>query len=209
MELTARHLRERFRALNEKYFDGELPEPQFVVSKARTQLGLFSCRKVRKGFFGATKTTDLKIRISEYFELTDEEIDDTLLHEMIHLKIAFFDLQDNSAHGHLFRKEMDRLNRMGRHLTISVQTKKFNSTTASLHKQHLVLALESVDGKFYLAVVNPDYKKYIEGLIMLTPNITTHHWLIRTDPYFNDFPQARSLRARKVSKEVYEEKVKG
>ena len=113
MELTAQYLRERFRVLNNDYFDNELPEPQFVVTNARTQMGQFSCKRVRKGFFGKYVNTSYKIKVSEYYEQTAEEIDDTLLHEMIHFLIAFRQLRDTSAHGQLFRKEMNRLNREG------------------------------------------------------------------------------------------------
>lgn len=35
--------------------------------------------------------------------------------------------------------------------------------------------------------------------------IATHSWHVSASPFFDDFPQACSLRARKVSAAVYEE----
>ncbi len=175
-----------------------------MVSKARTQMGLFTYRRQRQGLFGHMKNVDYQIRISEYFKQTADEIDDTLLHEMIHYLIAFRKQKDTSTHGVLFRREMARLNKAGRHITISVRTSTLTATNEHSHRQHLVLALERKDGRRYLTVVNPSYKNYIERLIALAPMISAHHWLISSDDYFNDFPQARSLRARRVTKEEYE-----
>lgn len=204
MELTAKYLRERFRALNKEYFGSELPEPLLVVTNAKTLLGQFSCRRVKKGFFSKAVNIGYKIKISEYYEQTAEEIDDTLLHEMIHFLIAYRQLRDSSAHGPLFRHEMARLNRMGRHITISARTAKMDVSAQNKRQQHLVLALQDRDGRCYLSVVNPSYKKYVDAQLTLVPKITHHQWLISRDDYFNGFSQVRSLRARRVSKEEYE-----
>ena len=203
MELTAQYLRERFRELNRQYFGGELPEPQLAVSNARTLLGQFSCRRQQKGIFGQYVNTNFKIKVSEFYNQSAEMIDDTLLHEMIHLLIAFRRLRDTSPHGPLFRAEMARLNRMGRHITISSRTQQLRVAAPNKRKQHLVLALQSVNGQCYLSVIHPSYKKYVESLLLRAPMIATHHWIISEDDYFNDFPQSRSLRARRVTKERY------
>lgn len=205
MELTARYLRERFRVLNEQYFGGELPLPQLMVSNARTQLGQFSCTRYRKGLFSRGVTTNYKIKVSEYYEQTAEEIDDTLLHEMIHYLIAFRGWRDSSAHGPLFRQEMARLNGMGRHITVSARTATMGISERNKRRQHLVLALEDAAGRRYLSVVNPSYKRYVEEQLRSVPTITAHQWIVSDDDYFNGFSQVRSLRARRVSKEKYDE----
>lgn len=205
MELTVRYLRERFRMLNEQYFGGELPMPLLVVSNAKTQLGQFSCVRYCKNIFSKATLTGFKIKVSEYYEQTAEEIDDTLLHEMIHYLIAFRGLRDSSPHGSLFRKEMARLNRMGRHVTISARTTKMDVAEQNKRRQHLVLALEDVRGNWYLSVIHPSYKRYVESQIRRAPSITKYRWVVSEDDYFNGFTQVRSLRARRVSKEKYGE----
>ena len=205
MELTARYLRERFRVLNDQYFGGELPMPELVVSNARTQLGQFSCTRYRKNIFSKGVPTNFKIKVSEYYEQTAEEIDDTLLHEMIHYLIAYREMRDASAHGPLFRKEMARLNSMGRHITVSVRTAKMDISEQNKRRQHLVLALEDARGGRYLSVVHPAYKKYVESQLGMAPTITKHKWMVSEDDFFNSFAQVRSLRARRVTKEKYDE----
>jgi len=204
MELTARYLRERFLALNDEYFGGELPLPYLRVSNSRTRMGSFSCTRYRKSIFSKGVFTNFKIAVSEYYKQTAEEIDDTLLHEMIHYLIAYRQLRDTSSHGTLFKKEMARLNAMGRHLTISVRTRHLETRQQNKRQQHLVLALEDRNGKRYLAVVHPSYRKYIEKQLHLATTITAHHWFVSNDDFFNDFPQARTLRARQVTTEKYD-----
>ena len=204
MNLTAQYLRERFRQLNRQYFDNQLPEPRLMVSRSRTMLGQFSCRRRRKALF-TTELSALTIRVSEYYEQTGDEIDDTLLHEMIHLRIATSRRRDTSPHGPLFRAEMERLNRQGRHITVSARTARLQVSAANRRRQHLVLALTTKDGQHYLSVVHPSYRNYVERLIARAPTIATHSWHVSTSPFFDDFPQARSLRARKVSAAVYKE----
>jgi hypothetical protein len=208
VELTVRYLRERFQVLNVEYFSGELPMPQLVVSNARTQLGQFSCTRYRKNIFSRSVLTNFKIKISEYYEQTAEEIDDTLLHEMIHYLLAYRGQRDTSAHGPLFRKEMARLNAMGRHLTISARTTKMAVNEQNVRRQHLVLAMEGRDGQCYLSVVHPSYKRYVERLLPFASQIVDHHWVVSSDDYFNSFPQARSLRGRRVTRTQYDEVIR-
>lgn len=126
---------------------------------------------------------------------------------MIHFLIAFRQLRDTSAHGQLFRKEMNRLNRMGRHITISARTTQYVTTPKNQRKQHLVLALEGRDGSRYLSVVHPSYRKYVERQLPLAPQIEAHYWFVSNDSFFDSFSQVRSLRARKIIKEVYDKVV--
>ena len=85
MELTAQILREWFGQFNALYFGKELPEPRFIVNKARHLLGQFSCKKVRQGLFRGYKTIGYTIKVSEYYDLSAHEYQSTLLHEMIPL----------------------------------------------------------------------------------------------------------------------------
>ena len=64
MELTAQILRDWFGQFNTRYFGGELPEPRFVVNKAKRLLGQFSCRRVRKGFLRGYETVGYTIKVS-------------------------------------------------------------------------------------------------------------------------------------------------
>ena len=82
MTLTTDILRAWFRQFNADYFGDELPVPRLVLSKARTRLGTMACkcqRRLLKRVY-----TDFTIRISTYYDCSEREYQETLLHEMIH-----------------------------------------------------------------------------------------------------------------------------
>ena len=208
MELTAGYLHEQFRELNKRYFGDELPEPRFLVSNSRTMLGQFLCSRRRKGLFG-WQNTAYTIRISEYYDLPEDEVRQTLLHEMIHYLIAYRGQRDTSAHGRLFRSEMARLNAQGCHITISSRSAQWPVAARNQRRQHLVLLLEDAKGQHYATVIHPDYRKYVERQIQqanqYTLQIRSHHWLVSSSPRFQSYPQSRSLRAHRLSPQEYEE----
>ena len=118
MALTIDILHAWFRQFNADYFGDELPVPRILLSKARTRLGTMSYRRVRKLL--RWTYTDFTIRISTYYECSEREYQETLLHEMIHYYIGVNKLKDTSAHGQIFRDMMNTINeKYGRHLTIS------------------------------------------------------------------------------------------
>ena len=82
MTLTTDILRTWFRQFNTDYFGSELPMPRIVLSKARTRLGTMACKCTRR--LMKRVYTDFTIRISTYYECTEREFQETLLHEMIH-----------------------------------------------------------------------------------------------------------------------------
>ena len=147
-ELTVDYLRQAFEHYNDLIFEGKLPLPKLKWSRAKTRLGQMACK--RKMSWGRTKYYDFTISVSNYYNLTTEEIDDVLIHEMIHYSIAYTGLKDTSAHGVVFRGLMDKINRLfGRHITISVRTRNLQARSAQQPKDYLILALKMKDGKYF------------------------------------------------------------
>ena len=184
MELTAQILRDWFGQFNARYFGNELPEPRFVVNKARHLLGQFSCKKVRQGLF--------------------REYQSTLLHEMIHFYITYARARDTSAHGKIFRQWMQRLNKDGWNITVSSKTDRYAIRQQPTDVQYLLLALKTKDDKYFLSVVNPSYRKYIERQLTLSSVITVHHWFISKDAKYAKWSKVRSLRGKRITKFEYE-----
>lgn len=119
MLLTTDLLRKRFIHFNELIFDNKLPILPIQLSKARTYLGILSFKRKRT-FFGTKKEYNFKIRISTYWIQSDEMLNNTLVHEMIHYYIHINHLKDTSTHGQLFRDMMKRINQeYGMNITIS------------------------------------------------------------------------------------------
>ena len=202
-ELTVDYLRHAFEHYNALIFDGKLPVPKLKWSRAKTRLGQMACK--RKISWGRTKFYDYTISVSNYYKLTTEEIDDVLIHEMIHYSIAYTGLKDTSAHGIVFRGMMDKINRtFGRHITISVRTRNLQPRMTQQPKGYLILALEMKNGKYYLSSVNPSAARKIATSLARTREIAHYAWYQSQDEYFHGMPRVRSLRGRQVSAEVYE-----
>ena len=209
MTLTTDILHTWFRQFNADYFGDELPVPRIALSKARTRLGTMSCRRVRKLL--RWTYTDFTIRISTYYECSEREFQETLLHEMIHLYIAYHNITDTSSHGKEFRQIMQRLNsEHGWHITVSTSMHKHKLTPVqrkiTVANYFLVLAIELDDGGRMFTVVNKKAIRKVYDALRNCRNIVNHRWYVSLDPYFLDFTCVRSLRARRVSIDVYNEK---
>ena len=119
MRATLPFIQERFDAFNQLCFGGSLPAIPLALSNARGFLGVCRFKKRRK-LFGKWELYDFSIRISTRFDLPQDVIEDTLLHEMIHCYIGLNGLADTSAHGKVFRRMMKEINaKYGRHIRIS------------------------------------------------------------------------------------------
>lgn len=119
MRPTVEFLKRNFDEFNRLMFDGQLPELPIAVGNARRSLGGLHFVKVRK-MFGAVEYRNFHIRISAGFDLDESEIEDVLIHEMIHYYILYNKVEDTSPHGKVFRKMMKDINaHFGRNISVS------------------------------------------------------------------------------------------
>lgn len=208
MTLTTDILRTWFRQFNADYFGDELPVPRLALSTARTRLGTMSCKCIRR--LTRRVYTDFTIRISTYYDCTEKEYQETLLHEMIHYYITYKHIPDTSSHGQVFREMMRRLNsQYGWHISVSstMHGHRLNDTAAARRVcTYVVLAIVAKDGTRMLSVVSPRSARKIDIMARAVDTISDHRWYMTQDDFFRDFPKVRSLRARKVAKDVYEKK---
>lgn len=200
-------MRAWFDTFNRQYFNGELPLPRLALGNSRTRLGSMSCRRRRT--LTGWRFSDFAIRLSTYYDCTEREMQTVLLHEMIHYYIAWKGIRDDAPHGSVFRSIMNRLNT--RHgWDISVSASMRGRKTAAPHndrRPRLVLALENSRGECFLTVVNPRYAAQLKSRLKNAVDATQRAWFVSTDLFFSDFTTVRSLRARKVKREVFDEKI--
>ena len=116
---TLPFLQQKFDELNTLIFAGRLPHVPLLLGNANSYLGqCLSTKERRQG--GKVVHTNFRLRFSQRHDLTPQEWEDVLIHEMIHLCIGVNTWQDRSPHGPLFRRMMDDINqRFGRHVAIS------------------------------------------------------------------------------------------
>lgn len=203
-------MEEWFRRFDHDYFGGKLPVPELGLTRAKTRLGQLAYKRTTR--WGRTKLYDFKLSMSTYYDMTDRQAKSVLLHEMIHYIIGFTGLKDTAPHGIVFRGMMDNLNRKyGWDIRVMTSTKGWKVSERVEERQkakgpqtYLMLAIEMQDGKHYLSRVNPSFARRIESKLVLVRELRSHRWYTTQEPYFEDYPQVRSLRCRRISKSDFE-----
>ena len=203
-------MEEWFRRFDHDYFGGKLPVPELGLTRAKTRLGQLAYKRATR--WGRTKLYDFKLSMSTYYDMTDRQAKSVLLHEMIHYIIGFTGLKDTAPHGIVFRGMMDNLNRKyGWDIRVMTSTKGWKVSERVEERQkakgpqaYLMLAIEMQDGKHYLSRVNPSFARRIESKLSLVRELRSRRWYTTQEPYFEDYPQVRSLRGRRISKSDFE-----
>lgn len=210
MIVTVEWMEEWFRRFDHDYFGGKLPVPELGLTRAKTRLGQLAYKRATR--WGRTKLYDFKLSMSTYYDMTDRQAKSVLLHEMIHYIIGFTGLKDTAPHGIVFRGMMDNLNRKyGWDIRVMTSTKGWKVSERVEERQkakgpqtYLMLAIEMQDGKHYLSRVNPSFARRIESKLSLVRELRSHRWYTTQESYFEDYPQVRSLRGRRISKSDFE-----
>lgn len=210
MIVTIDWMEEWFKRFDQEYFGGKLPLPELALTRAKTRLGQLAFKRASR--WGRTKLYDFKLSISTYYDMTEQQAKSVLLHEMIHYIIGYTGLKDTSPHGVVFRGMMDNLNRKyGWDIRVMTSTKGWKVSEQVAEKKkakgpqtYLMLAIELKDGKFYLSRVNPGFARRIEKQLPMVRELRSHRWYTTQESYFEDYPQVRSLRGRRITKGDFE-----
>lgn len=194
MIITVPYAKEQFSRFNEMCFGGSLPEVPIVLTRARTFLGRMCYKKV--GSRWNRKNCDFRIRLSVLFDLPEEEWQDVIIHEMIHLNIAYKGLKDSSSHGYLFQSIMSDINdRFGRNMTVRY---KFRADGGGVilsnnkKRTHYVCISTFNDGSKGITVCSEALAREIDrGLPRCYSTLKNREWYISNDVYFNNFTHSR------------------
>ena len=192
MIATKEYLERRFDELNSLCFDGRLPRVPIELSRARTYLGQCVFKR-RRGLLGRLEPYNFRLRVSVRYDLPEEELADTLLHEMIHLYIGVNRLRDTSAHGRLFRQLMDDINqRHGRHVTVSHHStpEQRAAVTDQRPRWHMVALVDFTDGRTGVKVLPVEASRVVRyyNVVSAQPRVAAVALYLCRDAYFNRFP---------------------
>lgn len=200
---------QKFAEFNALIFQGKLPQIPIYMSNAKGFLGKFVFSRKRSWLMGE-KISDLHLRINTRYDMSERELEDTIIHEMIHYYIGINQLNDTSAHGQIFRRIMDDINvKYGRHLTITHKVTKEQREQAYDKRQrwHVVAVVEFKDGKTGLKVL----PRIVPRILNYYNNIGAHDRVsdiklyMSNDIFFNRFPNSGALNATYVdAKELQE-----
>ncbi len=203
MDVTLDYIAQRYQHFNELCFAGQLSLPPMRLSRARRALGQITYRK-RRRLFGGYEYSNITFVISALAarDMTAEEVDDIILHEMIHYYILSNQMQDTSAHGRLFRQEMQRINNaIGSHITITHRDNNCNEDERLSEnvRQNYVAVLRLQDNTWGVIVAARTRLFQFQKQLQCFPQVQEVHWYSTTNPYFNRFPRHTTLKYHPLS----------
>ena len=202
MKPTLQFVKEKFREFNQLCFNGMLPELPIELSDAMGFIGV--CRyKKRRLDDGTIELYDFRLSINKRIDLPEEEIEDTIIHEMIHYFIGLNRLEDSSSHGPMFQHLMESINeKYGRLITISHKSTKEEQEQAydKRARWHTVAVVKYYGGRTGIKVLPRIIERvvaYKKG-ILAAPGVESAEFYLVNDPYFNRFPNSSALNVYEV-----------
>ncbi len=204
MTVTTAYIQQKFDEFNKLFFGGKLPPLPIRLSRAKTFLGQLAYKR-RKKLFAGEELYDFVLKISTRVDLPEEEVEDTIIHEMIHYYIGVNQLRDTSAHGQLFRRIMNEINEKGgRHITVSYKLTKEQREAAvdKRAKQHVVAIAELTDGRTGLKVLpmNRRSVNHFRNNVMRIAGVRKVDFYITNHPYFNRYPCSSAIKLHIVER---------
>ena len=102
------NIAEAFDEYNKTYFEGKLPVPMFDLLHSFRTCGYFQYNK--GGWFDKT-LYDPTISMTDYYDFTEKQFKDIMVHEMIHYYLAYFGIDRRCKHGKKFKQMSECMNR--------------------------------------------------------------------------------------------------
>ena len=213
MKATIPYVEKKFEEFNRLMFDGKLPMLPIELSDAKTFLGVCVYKRKRT-MWGKVVCYDFKLRINTRIDLDEREVEDIIIHEMIHYYIGLNRLVDTSAHGRVFRQMMSDINeRFGRHIRISHQpTPEQKVQLCGTKRRWRVVALVAFkDGRAGIKVlprVVTKIRNYYD-VVGRKSCIERIELYMTNDVFFNQYPCSAALRVHYIDQAEVEKHLEG
>lgn len=208
MNVSIDFIKQKFEEYNIQMFEGKLPPLEIRLSSAKTFMGTLRYIKRRK-LTGGWEYHNFQLVISTRFEVPENVIEDTVIHEMIHYYILYHGILDTSTHGVIFQEMMNRINKyFNRHITISIRLpEEIRREDMKIHT-HLVCISHFNDGRVGVTVAVRSRWQYLRDMLPTIPNVTDCTWYITQNPFFNSFPRSMTPKIYIVTEAELEKSLK-
>lgn len=184
MKASLQFLNERFDRFNHTIFKAPLPRPIMHISGAKSFLGQFKAE--RSGCAASVMTYHLTL--SDRYDLPEDVLEDTVIHEMIHFKIYHERLHDSSAHGQIFRRIMNEINtRFGRNITVSHRCTPDQLDSDDSMAHSIVCICTMANGKELIAKVSQTRVFDLRRAFDEWDQVASQEWYWVYGSYFNRF----------------------
>lgn len=161
MVLTIGFISENFHKFNKEYFNDELQTPSFEITRVKSYLGQYHWKYSFDG-----DLIENVIRISNMFDRSETDYQNTIIHEMIHLYIRQNHIKDTRRHhGRVFNSIADRINRQGGwHIARTDSIEGCGLTDKSSVQTYYIGCFYSGGSKKYFKFrINPKYLEYYKN----------------------------------------------
>lgn len=210
---TITYIEKKFEEFNELMFAGKLPKIPIELSDAKSFLGKCVYKK-RKGKDGKEELYDFRLRMNTRVDLPEQEVEDTLIHEMIHYFIGINKLEDVSSHGPIFLHIMNTINeKYGRNITVSFKGTKEQQEQFVDKKQrfHVIAVVKFNNGKTGIKVL----PRIIERILNYYNSISKVREVVSVSLYmsnnifFNRFPNSSALKVYYLEEKEIRKELEG
>ena len=206
MKATVPFVEKKFDEFNQQMFGGKLPRIPVVLSNAKTFLGQCAFKR-RRTPDGKTEKYDFKLRINTRLDLPETEVEDIIIHEMIHYYIGVNQLEDTSVHGKLFRQLMDGINRRwNRHVSITHRSTKeqHEQLVNGRRSYHVIAVVTFHDGRTGIKVLPRVLRSilYYYNNVSASIDIKSVELYMSNNTFFNHYPNSKSLKVYHLDAEV-------
>lgn len=205
MRPDTEYIKGKFREFNKLCFADTLPELPIRMSAGNRAMGVF-IHPSRYPSVAPRGVGECHMRISNRYDLPERQIEDIILHEMIHYYIWYRRIEDTSAHGPAFRRIMNEINRnFGRNLHVSHRTSKEQLDSDRSHRLHIICLTEWIDGMKGFTPVARTRIFSIHRAFTSDSRVRKLKWIYTANPHFNRYPKALVPKAYRLTPEVEEE----
>ncbi len=210
---TKAYVEQKFEEFNRRMFGGKLPKIPIEMSDAKTFLGKCVYKKRRKPS-GKTECYDFRLKINTRADIPEQEVEDTIIHEMIHYYIGYNKLEDTSSHGEIFTEMMNSINqRFGRHITVSYKSSaeeraQLQDKRARYHVIAFVRFMDGHTGIKVLPRVLPTILKYY-NLVSASRDIANVSLYMSNNTFFNQYPNSGALKVHPLAEDEIVRQLEG
>lgn len=197
-----------FKKFNETFFHNTLPTPKFRVATTKTRLGCFSYNAVKRV---------KEIMISDYYKVSMADIENTMLHEMIHL--WEWEKYKKCTHGKTFKNMANLISQLSNGKYIITRTTSRNGFTLSDNAHHKVLTAKKTYPTFMVGIERNGSEPYAWIVKVSKPLLNSLQWETRVGNIeilgyvvewkgedFQNLPQCRaSIRGKKMLWNLFSE----
>lgn len=213
MIATVDYVERKFWEFNRRMFGSKLPRVPIVITGAKTFLGKCTFKR-RRDRAGHEQKYDFQLRISRSFDLPEPELEDTIIHEMIHYYIGVNQLPDTSSHGVLFRRIMEDINiRYHRHISISYRPVGAHTTpTPDIRPRwHVVARIIFRDGRVAVKVLPRVVQSILKfyNAAVRSSQIRGVELYMCNNPFFNKYPNSSSMKVFFLDDEEFRKNLTG